>query len=172
MRFGLTFAIVLVLVSACQGDGEVPFRLHIVFGSGEGGPRECEQACDAYGLACGGTLGLRIADARDLEVAHYFNCVTVSPAEDLCSLGELDFTFGQLPAGPARIEVALWNPDALGEQRCMNEPFFDLQGEPLPVTPAPAVAGATFFDIGAEADVYVPMTCVVPAQLDRPECQE
>jgi hypothetical protein len=164
--------LLLALLLGCCGDSDkAPFALHIVFGGDLGGAQACEQSCDAYDMPCGGHLGIRIANGRRLDEAYYFNCIAAPPAPDACSLSDLHVSFGLLPAGPAHVEVALWPAAEPGGQPCINESFFDLQGEPLPVIPAPAIAGAVYIDLGTTEDVYVPMACVAPAQLSRPECR-
>ena len=73
----------------------------------------------------------------------------------------------------ALFEVALWRRDLLPNRLCIDEPIFDLQGEPLvTVRPQPAFGGAAFFDIGAEKQAIVPIACTFPDQLDGPSCPQ
>ena len=148
-----------------------PFRMRLEFASQNGGPRVCRSTCSAYPLDCRGRMSVRIADAEDPEEEYDFRCVDTLTTGTMCALSEVEVALKPLPLGMARVEVAVWRADVLQDGECLREPIFDLQGEPLvTVEPQPAVAGATFVDIGSDRIVQIPMACTFPEQMEEASC--
>ncbi|MCG8419116.1 MAG: hypothetical protein MJE77_14365 [Proteobacteria bacterium] len=172
-RCRLAAALAVVAVAACAPGSYHPFRLELDFGAQNGGPRACRQDCDAYEISCNAKLGVRISAVDDPRTEYDFRCVSTPPMDNLCGLEQIEFDFRPLPVGPARLEVAIWREDVLGDRHCLREPIFDLRGEPLvTISPQPAVAGAAYFDIGSAEQASIPMACTFPEQLTPAVCPD
>lgn len=169
----LAWLLAAALLAGCRGELH-PLEIHLDFRAPrDGSAWTCPGLCASIPMACDGRLSIRVVHVEDPMRVHESECVPVpaTAAGNLCALGNIDIPLGELPPGMARIEIAMWDAAQLPDQQCPPQPLFDLQGRPLPtVSPQPAIAGATYFDIGSARDVYVPMSCFELAPLARLEC--
>ncbi|MEM9489927.1 MAG: hypothetical protein AAGC55_12335 [Myxococcota bacterium] len=180
VRFGawwlVTSLAIATALTACGGDNDLSgFEIQLSFAGASGGQRACSQVCNEYPLVCPSKLSVRVADADDPEVEHFFRCVNlvIEPGDSLCAMAQIDVDIDGLPAGPSRLEVALWRTDLLEDEQCLRGSLFDLRGEPLiTVSPQPAVAGSTYLDVGRQAQAVIPMACTAPEQVDGSQCRD
>jgi hypothetical protein len=162
---------------ACGGEALPAVPLHLALDGNPGRGACAMRQCDAYPLDCGALLGVRVVDASTSDPAAPIleeYCQPVPAADNLCALADLVKLALELPARRVRVEVALWRPDAMGEQRsCPRTSIFDLRGVPREnVLPQPAFGGAEYFDLGSERlrRATVRLACTGPDELGRSHC--
>lgn len=163
---GLAIALV---VAACA-DPVPRFDVRVQFETQRG----CTGGCDAYGLGCGGLVGIRIVDAEAPSEVYAQTCIEVDRADSLCSLRDIDVArLRDIPATTVQIQAAVWKPDAtrFGDpMACPTDTMFDLQGVPVLTNPELALGGAVYFQPGSAPVARVALSCVNANALDSPEC--
>ena len=120
-------------------------------------------------LMCDSVARVRILDPRGVRDLVPAVCQEISAQETgtMEALGQLQLDFDALPLGPAMVQVEVWRSDWIDPASCT------LTGAPGATEPGdqsaakPAVVGRTWFEIGRDADVRVPMTCPDLGQVNR-----
>lgn len=163
-------------LAACDAPNTEPFAIHFRLDTGAGGYCQRGSSCMNYGMSCGARLSVRIFDmargpsGRGTPVGE--TCETLSRKDTVCELDSARKPVSvNVPRNTVRIEVAVWAPAELPDEKCPLVTF-DERGRPrVDFQPRPAMAGSIYFDAASDLnDVWVPMQCSDQDQLDREVC--
>lgn len=171
-RIAASTAVALLALGACGPDSPDHGQFNISIGYSVDYHGCPSATCGFYTTACGAKMSVRLVDAETGEILTS-DCVDLEGV-DLCMINEAEVELDAVRPGMSRIEVALWNPDDLIDGRCPTDEIFDNQplGAPkIDYQPQPALGGATYFDVGTEANVQVQMACGDYAHLDEATCK-
>ena len=172
----MTRAIAVAIAASLAACGPASDHFQIQLELTQGSEYRCEQpVCSAVVLSCNSVLSVRIVDAGDPSTVYVSKCLSIAAPSNLCAIGSIDLGMNNnpVPNKMVRIEVMVWTQDDIDKNGgvCPTDVQFDANNMPVEVSPAPAIGGQTYFQVGSGDVATVDLGCIDLAALSDPSCQ-
>jgi hypothetical protein len=158
-----------VLAAAC-GPESVPFHIEFQLERDPEMPHVCAtNSCATVPMGCDAAVLVRVVDAAAPRTVYARDCFRVQTDGTLCAIGDLDLGGRRIPNKPVQIQVAVW-PDVPPFETCPDVTY-DLLGKFSSSSGlSPALAGASYFEVGSAPAAPVTLGCIDTRRLSAEVC--
>lgn len=171
----MTRVLVLFTLLAACGPTSVPFGISMRLQRDETSEMCPTNSCDLVALGCDAKVSLRIINAEEPNIVYLSKCIVVQGGDgiNLCAIADINDMIGdvQIPNTMVQIQLAVWSaPPGSDDTECPVAAFSDDGLVSTTVSPAPALGGASYFQVGSASVATVTLGCVNVPALDDPVC--